>query len=159
MSRGPGRFEFFPLREEDLPFLLSVRNECRSFLHDDREFSLEDARAWFRTKKPVFFVIRHEGEKIGYFRTSDHVGGSLMVGADLARAYRGKGLGHDAYKAFFAFIKERLGVSLLKLEVLSSNLRAKHLYDKLGFRETSRLLAACSRDGQLVDNVMMELKL
>jgi len=159
VSRGRDRFEFLPLREEDLPFLLSVRNECRAFLHDDREFNLEDATEWFRTKKPVFFVLRHEGEKIGYFRTSDHVGESLLVGADLAKAYRGKGLGHDAYKAFFPFIKQRLGVSLLKLEVLSSNLRAMHLYEKLGFRETGRALGAYRRNGEVVDNVAMELKL
>ena len=150
-------FDFVPLLEEDLPFLLSIRNECHSCLHDDRVFSLDDATKWFREKRPVFFIIVHEGIHIGYFRTANHQGKSLMIGADLAEKYRGRGLGFAAYTAFIPFIKSRFGVSVLKLEVLGCNHRAIHLYEKLGFREVGRSRATHERDGCVVDNIFMEL--
>ena len=45
------------------------------------------------------------------------------------------------------------------LEVLGSNTVASGLYTKLGFTETGRQAGVYEREGQLVDNIVMELSL
>jgi len=150
-------FTFSPLRQEDLPFLLSVRNECRDFLHDDREFTLAESEAWFRETKPTFHVIEHGRERIGYFRLSNHDvrARSIYVGADLHASFRGRGLGRAAYEAFLPLVKQWYDLAAVKLEVLSHNDVALGLYRKLGFVEIERKVGAALRAGRLVDSIVM----
>ena len=150
--------DFTPLVEEDIPFLIGVRNECRHWLHNNSLFTVEECLTWFRQCRPCFFVIWWRDTKIGYFRTSSFSDGIIMVGADLAREYRGKGLAFAAYKEFIPFISERLGVRCFRLEVLATNSRAIKLYQRLGFFEINRVENAIERDGKSLGNIEMELR-
>jgi RimJ/RimL family protein N-acetyltransferase len=151
-------FVFEPLTERDLPFLLEVRNGCRNLLHDDRVFTLEECRSWFRESRPEFQIIRYAGERIGYFRLSNRNldQGSLYVGADLHERFRGRGLAKRAYEQFFSMLKGDAHVAVVRLEVLSHNLVAHSLYKKLGFVEVGKRSAVAVRDGQSVDSIVME---
>jgi RimJ/RimL family protein N-acetyltransferase len=150
-------FEFSPLEPEDLPFLIAVRNECRDFLHDNREFTLAESEAWLREAKPDFHIIEHDGERIGYFRLSRHdiQGRSIYVGADLHEKFRGRGLARAAYEAFLPLLTERYGVVEARLEVLSHNDVALSLYRKLGFVEVDRQEGFAVREGRPVDSIVM----
>ena len=150
-------FVFTPLTEDDLPFLLEIRNECRDSLHDNREFILPECRAWFRETRPEFYLVRHDGKRIGYFRTSnrDAASRSIYVGADLHPDFRGLGLARPAYAAFFVVLRIEQGVSVVTLEVLSHNTVAYGLYLKLGFTEIERTRAVAVRGGRLVDSIVM----
>lgn len=152
-----GTFAFQPLREEDLPFLLEVRNDCRDMLHDERAFSLQECRAWFRSQHPDFFIVRHNGDRVGYFRLSnrDAADRSIYVGADLHRQFRGHGLARPAYEAFFAMLRDQQQIAVAKLEVLSHNTVALGLYQKLGFVEVGRKTAFATRNGESVDSIVM----
>ena len=154
-------FQFTPLAREDLPFLIEVRNECRDSLHDNRVFTLAECETWFREKKPDFQIIRWDGERIGYFRLSNHdlENASIYIGADLDQRFRGRGLARLAYEAFLPVLKRRYGVSVVKLEVLSNNTVAHRLYQKLGFVEVGRKTAFAIRNGAPVDSIVMEMKL
>lgn len=150
-------FEFVPIQEKDLPFLIEVRNECRDFLHDNRTFTLADCQAWFRETKPDFHLVLYDGVAIGYLRISRHdmKSASIYVGMDLHHQFRGRGLAQQAYAAFWPILKERYQVSTAKLEVLSHNVAAQRLYQKLGFSETARLPRYAERDGRSVDSIIM----
>jgi RimJ/RimL family protein N-acetyltransferase len=154
-------FEFVPLAEDDLPFLLAIRNECRHFLHDEGSFTLDECREWFATRKPAFYVIVHDGERIGYFRTGalDAAARSLEIGADLHRDYRGRGLAKPAYTAFFNWLRTSRNLSEVRLEVLSHNVVALGLYRSLGFDEIGRRPGAAMRDGVAVDSIVMRRSL
>ncbi len=154
-------FTFAPLRQEDLPFLLAIRNECRDFLHDDREFTLAESEAWFRDAKPTFHVIEHDLEQIGYFRLSNHdaLARTLYVGADLHPSFRGRGLGRAAYEAFLPLVKQWYDLGAVKLEVLSHNDVALALYRSLGFVEIERKVGAALRGGRPVDSIVMVKRL
>jgi RimJ/RimL family protein N-acetyltransferase len=151
-------FLFAHLDEDDLPFLLEVRNECRGMLHDDRVFTLPECQAWLREKKPDYYVVQHRGRRIGYFRLSNHdpAEGSIYVGADLHARFRGRGLAKSAYRAFLRFLKDRYHVRIARLEVLGHNTVAHELYKKLGFMEVDRKKEAALRNGVRVDNIVME---
>ena len=154
-------FSFERLSEADLPFLLEVRGSCRGFLHDDRKFTLVESQSWFRNHRPEFYLLKLDGQAIGYFRTSNRspADRSIYVGADLHAAFRGRGLAVPAYAAFFELIREQHGIAIARLEVLSHNTVAIGLYRKLGFEEVERKRAVVVRDGQPVDSIVMQLAL
>jgi RimJ/RimL family protein N-acetyltransferase len=154
-------FAFTPLTADDLPFLLEIRNECRDSLHDNRVFNLQDCQTWFRSTRPEFYLIWLGSERIGYFRVSnfDRASRTVYVGADLHSNYRGKGLAYDAYREFLQFLAQRYQLDAVRLEVLSHNRVAHHLYQKLGFVETGRQNDFGVRDGRAIDSIVMELRL
>ena len=59
-----------------------MRNECRGFLHDNRKFTLSECRCWFKQTSPHFYLIRLDGKRVGYFRTSDwdHESKTVTIG-------------------------------------------------------------------------------
>src|SRR5262245_20192059 len=150
-------FMFSPLTRADLPFLIAIRNECRNFLHDGREFTLAQCEEWFRAAKPDFHLIEHNGEPIGYFRLSNHNARerTIYVGADLHERFRGRGLMAAAYDAFLPLVKQRYGVAAVELEVLSHNAVALALYQRLGFVELETRKAFAVRQGCPVDSIVM----
>ena len=147
--------------ETDLPFLLEVRNECRGFLHDDREFTLDECELWYRRSKPEFWLIRYAKEPIGYFRVSNRneAEGSAYVGADLHCHFRGRGLAKAAYAEFLTLLRRRDNLRVARLEVLSHNLAARRLYELIGFTEIDRKEAVAVRNGTPVDSIVMEKRL
>ena len=154
-------FLFEPLTHEDLPFLIEVRNECRDFLHDNRVFTLAQCETWFREKRPDFYAIRYKAERIGYFRLSNHdpEHASIYVGADLHHRFRGRGLARLAYQEFLPLLRARYHVSTVKLEVLCHNIVAEELYRKLGFIEIDRKRGFTTRNGVVVDSIVMSMRL
>lgn len=122
-----------PLQYEDLPFFSVVRNDCREFLHNNTEFSLEETQKWMSElpEGQKYYLIRKaiDGTPVGYFRTALLIYGDLQVGADLHRDYRRQGYAAAAYLEYF---KMNPGKRFY-LEVLATNLPAYCLYRKIGF--------------------------
>ena len=158
-SSAGGEIGFVPLTGADLPFLVEIRNECRSVLHDDRRFTVDDARQWFEMQRPEFWLIQLDGVPIGYFRTSCHssVNRSMMVGADLHKDYRQRGLGYRSWCAFLnkQFVDRNL--NKVALEVLATNARAHALYSKLGFVVEGVKRREILRDNEWVDSILMAM--
>lgn len=129
------------LCEKDLVWFHSVRNapETRKWLHSQRHFSLSETVVWFREQNPFFWVALLDGVSFGYFRTDkvDYSQGSIEIGMDIATEFRGKGLAALAYKEFIALLEAK-GFSTFTLEVFEHNVRAIHIYEKLGFAFQSR---------------------
>lgn len=124
---------------DDLEFFNKLRNSCVGFLHDKTKHSLDQAKQWFLKNKPVYFILLVDNEKVGYFRTSNWTSNSCYIGLDIDECYRGKGYAVPAYREFVALLKQHYNISNIYLEVLSSNTRAIHIYNKLGFEKTSEL--------------------
>jgi len=128
--------EFTKLTYDDLQFLNEVRNECAvEFLHNSNIFSLEETQEWFNKTNPDFWIIWKNGERIGYFRTSNYskVNKNIYIGADLHKNYWGKGLAYESYCKFIPFLFKEFDLHKISLEVLSTNIRAINLYGKLRF--------------------------
>jgi RimJ/RimL family protein N-acetyltransferase len=143
---------------DDLPHFLEIRNLSKEFLHDNSTFTLEQSTEWFKKTNPIFYVIELGNVMIGYFRTSNWDGNSPYIGCDIHPDFRGLGLGYLSYLKFIDKIYNKFSISSLKLEVLSTNVRAKNLYYKLGFIDIGVSEDKIIRDGIQVDSIIMELK-
>ena len=144
---------FTLIKFDDLAFVNEVRNECAEYLHDPRTFTLEETFEWFKSD-PKFWIIWNDGERIGYFRTSNYTGKTAYVGADLHKDYRGKGYGYHSYLEFLPLLFKYYDLDAVFLEVLETNDRAKYLYNKLGFKEVSR--EKILREGVFIYSILMK---
>jgi len=142
----------------DIPSFLEIRNLSKEFLHNNSTFTLEQSTEWFKKTNPIFYVIELGNVIIGYFRTSNWDGNSPYIGCDIHPDFRGLGLGYLSYLKFIDRIYSEFNISSLKLEVLSTNVRAKNLYYKLGFIDIGVSEDKIIRDGIQVDSIIMELK-
>lgn len=122
------------MTEEDLRFYNEVRNDVCKWLHDPATYSYEQCCNWFKTYKDKTFIYSIDGNRVGYFRTSNWGVDNCYVGLDLHDKYRGKGLAVNAYHDFFNFLQREYGIYRYRLEVLEKNIRAFNLYKKLGFK-------------------------
>lgn len=145
---------------DDIPFFIDIRNECCEFLHDNTQYAVEESRAWFQKNSPLFFVISYRNNDVGYFRTSEHSkeNRSIFIGADIHKDYRNKGIASAAYPVFIEYLREIMNINILFLDVLETNFRAIHLYNKLGFHEISK--TKISRNtGEEIGYIRMQLNI
>lgn len=112
-----------PLTENDLPFLLEVRNDdsTRQFLENNSKFTLKQSLKWFREAQPKWYIIEVNRFSVGYIRTNGD-----EVGCDIHPNFRKKGYAKMAYELY---LKDKDYASLW---VFEDNF-AKNLYEKLGF--------------------------
>lgn len=115
-----------PLTENDLPFLLEVRNDesTRQFLEHDSKFTLKEALKWFRDGQLEWFIIEINRTPIGYIRTNGD-----EVGCDIHPNFRRRGYAKMAYELY---LQDKDYASLW---VFEDNFAIK-LYKKLGFTPT-----------------------
>lgn len=144
-----------PLTEEDLEFFNATRNECREFLHDNREFTLDQTREWFKGLKPhqKYYIVTNGVNLLGYIRVIEYSETCWEVGMDLAEKYRGLGIAKNMYRKF---MEDHPSVEFWCLEVLANNIRAYNLYRQLGFEINEDVLVKeIEREGRLIPSLCM----
>jgi RimJ/RimL family protein N-acetyltransferase len=87
-------------------------------------------------------------QKTGY---SKHVGN---LGIIIKDGFRDIGVGTEMLKRLITYAQER-GLKLLQLGVFSTNTRAKHVYENVGFRETGCIPKGIYKNGKFVDHITM----
>ena len=146
---------------EDLPFLVEVRNECRTFLHDDKKISLQDSVRWWQEQNPTFVIIQLHAcnTPVGYMRISHWSTYSrhVMIGSDIHPDYRRQGCATEAYKLLLRYLFDCWQLNKVSLEVLSTNPGALALYDKLGFVREGIKRDEILRDGAYADSIVMSI--
>ena len=91
-------------------------------------------------------------QKTGY---SEHVG---EIGIAIKASYRDVGIGSEMLRTLIAHGRE-IGLKVLRLSVFSSNQRAKHVYEKVGFKETGRIPREIFKGGKYIDEILMIMEL
>lgn len=84
-----------------------------------------------------------------------HIG---TLGIALSQGYRDVGIGTEMMKVLIEESK-RAKLKLLRLSVFDSNPKAKHVYEKVGFREVGRIPKGMRKGKEYVDEVYMALEL
>jgi RimJ/RimL family protein N-acetyltransferase len=80
------------------------------------------------------------------------------LGVALREGYRDEGIGTEMLR-ILADESRKAGLKLLRLSFFDSNQRARHVYEKVGFREVGRIPKAIRKGEGYVDEVYMALEL
>lgn len=155
--------------EEDLPGLVRLRNDMETQAWskalppdytvpmlrkrlDAREFSFDPTDARFA------IIYKETGEwvgHIGYNGLDRRLG--VYLGIAIDRKFWGTGAALDAQEVLLRFVFAQLGLRVVRLWTHSGNPRAISLAEKSGFRVSCRMRQAIFKDGQLLDNVLMDI--
>jgi RimJ/RimL family protein N-acetyltransferase len=87
-------------------------------------------------------------KKTGY---SEHVGN---LGIGVKDGFREIGIGTEMMNILISKA-ENMGLKMLTLSVFSTNKRAKHVYEKVGFRETGCIPNEIYKKGNFIDHIIM----
>lgn len=148
-----------PMLEEDLAFMLDIRNEVRDLMNDNRIFTFDEALEWYHTKHPENYIAVVGGHDVGVMRVrrrKQHIQ-SAEVGGDIHKTYRRKGYGLRAYNLLIPYLFNDPSTKELFLEVLESNMPAFNLYHKLGFEIHEWKPKMARRPGHWVSGFVMNL--
>lgn len=80
------------------------------------------------------------------------------LGIGIRDGYRDVGIGTRMMETLISQAKE-WGLKLVKLSVFSTNERAIHVYEKVGFKEVGRYPNYIFKDGKYIDNLDMILEI
>jgi RimJ/RimL family protein N-acetyltransferase len=129
----------------------------------DREVDLEAEHRWLKSfdgERNVLFVADSNGEVVGSadchggtFAKTHHVGG---IGIAIRERWREIGLGRILMNRVLEWMRSR-GFQKGELSVFSTNLRARHLYESLGFQEEGVLRRHVRIRDEYVDEIAMGL--
>jgi RimJ/RimL family protein N-acetyltransferase len=99
-------------------------------------------------------IANSQVNRIGAGRQS-HVG---ILGIAIRDGYRNIGIGTQMMKTLIDEGK-KMGLKVLVLDMFATNTRAKHVYEKMGFKEVGRIPKGLFKDGKYIDEVRMALEL
>ena len=87
-------------------------------------------------------------------KRSGHSRHAGNIGVGIRRGYRDVGIGTEIMRTLTAHAKT-MGLEMIDLAVASSNKRAIHVYEKVGFKETGRIPKFYYKNGKYFDEVIM----
>lgn len=149
--------------EELLGFFKQVYNETDYLLRYPQEvvLTVEDERKFIRkqieSERSLFIVAEVDGEIIASAQFSSFsellkCRHRAVCAVSVLEKAQGAGLGHEMMRCLM-FNIHNLGYLQLELEVVSENIKAKGLYEKLGFIKTG-----CTPNAfRLIDGRLMSL--
>jgi RimJ/RimL family protein N-acetyltransferase len=113
--------------------------------------------AAIENNKKIAIVAEVDGRVVGQLEVQpnrgyfNHVG---ELGIGLVSSFRDLGIGTEMMKEVEKHL-DTIGVEILYLEVFASNDRARHVYQKLDYKETGVIPRGAKRDSGYVDLIVM----
>ena len=154
------------LERQHLEPLREMRNDPSTWhwLTDVVFISEKDQEKWFEglqgDRLRLYLAIEDKEENlVGIIRSDawDRINRSIRVGCDIAKEYRCKGYGTEALGSFVDHLFKHQNLHRVWLLVVEANEVAKHIYEKLGFKEEGKQRDAIYRDGKYQDYISMSL--
>jgi RimJ/RimL family protein N-acetyltransferase len=111
--------------------------------------------------KKIAIAAEVDGRFIGQVEVSPQSGHSQHVGVlgiAIRNGYRDIGIGTELMREAETQARQ-LGLKILKLDVYATNIRARHVYEKAGYRTVGCVPKAAFKDGTYIDIVIMAKEL
>jgi RimJ/RimL family protein N-acetyltransferase len=155
-----------PVDPADAAGLAALDDEALRLTGTQRRVSMKKLRQWYATRArhsdrlDLSIIDRASGRWAGEVvlnnldRVNRSCGFRILLGS---AEFRDRGLGTEASRLALAHAFERAGVHRVELQVYAFNPRAKHVYDKLGFRYEGTRRQALRWDGQWIDSHVMAI--
>lgn len=163
MNPSPSPLSFRLTNQEDAPFLLKWLSDPKVMrwfpMHDVRE--IEDAvRIWISYSRIESGITAlWNGEPCGianlYIQPYKKQAHTCLFSIIVKEELRGRGIGKGLMDELMKLAKEKFKIEILHLEVYDGN-PARHLYERLGFKEFGRQGNFIKEDGKYTAKVFMQ---
>lgn len=99
------------------------------------------AQAWVYYDRARPYAIKNDNEIVGFimFDYKPNEKKAEIWRFMIGKEFQGKGYGTEALSTAIRFLAKENLFSTLQINYVEGNLPAKHLYEKLGFRETGEM--------------------
>jgi RimJ/RimL family protein N-acetyltransferase len=153
------------LTESELEWARELHNdpEVLSMLGDPTVVSSEQQKVWFNklqlSSSSQRLVVKDGANLIGLVRIDqlDQSNGSVCIGLDICKEFRGKGFARQIYRDMFRLFFIDKSFNRIWLLTAEFNARALHLYLSLGFSIEGIQREALYRDGKYHNCIYMSL--
>lgn len=133
-----------------------IRLQTKQTIEQEKEFVRNTLNEMKKGKK-IMIVVEVDGKIIG---TGDVEKGSngdkhiATLGIALSK-YRNIGIGTKLIKLLCNLAKNKLNCKIIELSYYEKNERARHVYEKCGFREVGKIPKGCHYYGKYMDQLIM----
>ena len=163
----------FILRELRNPDAKQMMNEINSFVDEpksglsiNKKMNLRETKVWLKSvlkeikkKERVLLVVEINKKIVGEGSATrekwkkSHI---AMMGIGLMKEARGKGIGTILIKELIKLAKKRMkGLEFIDLSHFDYNKRARHIYQKIGFKNIGRLPKLSKEGKAYSDEIFM----
>ncbi len=154
-----------PVEDADHPFLVELHNDpevLRNLTHPE-PITMEQHMRWWqrlqtdRRQLRLVFVVDGKRAGLAKFYDYDAMNQTIVLGADIHKDLRGKGLAKHLWTLMLERCFEGFNVHRVGLTTAEYNKVGQHVYEKLGFKEEGRLKESLLREGKYYDQILMYL--
>lgn len=147
----------------DHPFLVELHNDpfvLRNITHPN-PITMEQHVSWWKRicedPNQMRLVFDVGGQQAGFtkFYDIDRVNRNCVLGADLHRDWRGRGIAKYMWELMLRMCFDTMNMHRVSLTFASYNNVAAHVYDKVGFTVEGRLVQSLCRNGAFYDQIIM----
>lgn len=103
----------------------------------------------------LIFTVDKERAGFTKFYDIDRTNNNCVLGADIHKDFRGRGLARPMWELMLHACFENMGLHRVSLTTASYNNIGQRVYRGLGFREEGRLVQSLYRDGTYHDQICM----
>jgi len=116
------------IEKKDIEWARRLRNRNRKYFLYNKPVSKEQQEKWYKSLDYSFFIIEHNGMRVGTVAIKESVGQIEVNNVLIEEKHRGKGI----FKKAINIIEKKYGKPLY-LTVEANNETAINVYQKLGF--------------------------
>lgn len=139
------RIDFVSVSEalvDDYLIMMNDPGVQRMIAHEPRVYDREGELAWIQENLAdgtmLFSMLeRATGRFIGNTDLREFDAGRAVLGISITPAMQDRGFGTEAVERMVQYGFETLGLDAVELKVYAHNPRARHVYEKLGFKVVS----------------------
>ena len=152
-----GMLEYLFISAGETEFILRYPEECSKYTPEGEKELFAQKNS---SENEAMFVCLVDGKIAGNCEISFAKGiktrHRASVAITLLSEYWNQGIGTHMFQELIRIAESREGVLQMELEFVEGNVRARHLYEKMGFRITGvRPNAIRLKDGTLLNEYMM----
>ena len=156
-----GIIEYLLVSAGETDYILRYPEECLKYTRENESEFLKQVNS---SDNRIMLVCEVEGRIAGNcdisFGTNMKTRHRASVGIALISEFWNLGIGTAMFKQLIKFAEERKEIIQIELDVVEGNMRARALYEKMGFRITNvKPDAIRLKDGTLLNEYMMIKKL
>ena len=153
----PGMLDYLLLSAGETEFILQYPEECGKYTYEGEKALFERLNA---SQEDAMLVCIVDGKLAGSceIKFNQHLKTRhrASVAIALLREFWGQGIGTRLFQEMIGIAQRHGGILQMELEFIEGNDRARHLYEKMGFRIAGvRPNAICLKDGRLLHEYLM----